>query len=597
MAHNGSRLQVNFWFLSASGTYPFLNHTKTAQAWGFVSTGQQPLPDSLNSDGFPISISNGGVYTVFFIPTQTYRAGNYVIGWEGGGTIRRNFTNTILEGSTTNLSGGVWNGANGRCKISLGGAAASTGSIDLGITAIDVAHPITNWWFVHEDDEIDFLAGELFNPACIERLRNFGVIRFLDWQFASGSLLNTWNQMKQESSFSWTAPVCGVGMYRGETTNVGDAFTIDGGAAPTDKQTISVLWNASAATDTPTLNGVTIGNGAGDSLGSTTRPLDDYVGTLVYDADLNIWLKAGGDTANLHVRGVANMVPISVMLKLCKEVGAHPWLHVPFMALDPLTDFATELATACKEYAEAEAPWMVPRFEPSNEVWNPTGGFAATRYAWNKAQVRAGWGGGDFQTHEWYGRVLSLMGEAVSDVYEDDRSKYQVICSVQTHSGATSSSNSRLGGKHVSVDGGDPASDWATHVAMANYFSPTLSATDELQLAHDYNGGDTTAPADLIDSLSVNANFGVPLVLGRVTDWKSWATSFGLGLTFYEGGYSPDYLGSNMTATITGASKATQCVLTLASGSSFPPVGSSVSIASVGGMTELNGNTIGRAHV
>jgi hypothetical protein len=594
MPHNGSRLQANLWFLQTDGSYPFMNHLKTAQAWTLVDESAVPSPDTLNTDGYPISISNGGVYTVFFVPLQAARAGDYVVGWSGGGTIgRRGFGHTIVSGSATNLVTGTWNGLPGRMVVELSGNAADVnGRIDLGITAIDTEDPVTDLWFVHEDDEEDFLAGSVFTQKFKDRLSNFGVVRFIDWQRVNRGNLSLWEHVSPATVFSYDTHWCPAGMFKGTTTNSGDDYTIAGVDAPADKDTICVKFNANATGTAPTLNTIAVKGPYGDTMDTSEKILANRFGTLIYDEDLEAWLKQGGSIAQGDTRGVQGGVPVSLMLQLCNEIGAHPWFHVPHWALDPPTNFATQLATACKTYADANAPWMVPRFEPANEVWNTAQGFNQTRYGWNKANAR--WASVQ-DTHNWYGRVLSLMGEAISDVYADDRSRYWVICGIQTSSTPSNSAARLESTRHVADGGGNtPSEDWATHVAPANYFSPTLSTTAELALAHEYNAGDTeekaAAAAELIDSLSVNAAFGVPYVGDLMAAWKAWATSYDMALTYYEGGYSPDYLSSNNTGTITGASKAAQCVLTITT-TQKPPVGSDVSIASVGGMTELNGNT------
>jgi hypothetical protein len=588
MPHNGKRSQVNFWFLGGSDV--FMNYFKVSSRLTFQDNSGVPAPDTYNENGYLTSVSNGGVYTTFSVPSMDYRPGNYVLGWSGGATRnRRNFTNNLVSGSNTNLSTGVWNGQNGRMVIQLTGTPTSAErlAIDIGYNAIDASSPMTDAWFVHEDDEVAYLAEKALGkePRLAEfeeRLSAFGVARFLDWQVINTSMLTLWEHVTPEGAFSYNVPWCPSGVFKGTTTNTGDDYEIAGVGAPADKDTICIKFNANASSSTVTLNGIAVLGPYGDGLFSTERPVSGRFATLVYDEELDCWLKTGGDSSGLNVTGVQGGVPISICLDICRDLGIHPWFHAPYLALDPPTDFVTELATACKAYVEANATWMVPRFEPANEVWNSAAGFYATRYGWNKEQAR---GQSDFRSNEWYGRVLAVLGEAVHDVYSPTGAKsswpYQVICGVQTHS-TPASSNARLTT--------DDAEDWATHVACANYFGPTLSATAELQLAWDYNQDPTDEPEQLVASLSAATAFGVPYVASIISGWKTWADGFGLGLTFYEGGYSPDYRSSNDTGTISGASKAAQCVLTIAT-STKPPVGSDLSIASVVGMTELNGNT------
>jgi hypothetical protein len=607
MPHNGHRAQCNPWFLNFGNEFAFINHIKNMAELAYQSGGARVDPSTLNDFGLPTS--GDGVFGVFWIPSQTDRPGNWVVKWTGTLDVnRRSFTHTVVSGSTS--------GSNGRFVLTPTGNPDSSGGlrIDLGCQGFDDEDPCTDWAFVHEDDEEAFDNGEIYTEKFKEIAGKFGVIRFLDWMPAGGLSLPLWSQRKPLNYVSYAANYAPAAFYRGATTNVGDDYTIDlgDGGTPADKDCHLIFFNASASTSTVTINGIGVGSNSGDGFATTERPLANRYAFIFYDADLGIWLKRGGDTA-LGNRFFPQRVPMEAILRLCKDVGAHPWLHIPFTALDPMTDMTTQMASFVKAYTESEASWMIPRFEPCNEVWNSAGGFDATRYAWNKAQVRAGWGGGDFQHSDWYGRALSWMGEAIHGVYNPTGAKsswpYQVICAVQTNSGAPSGSDARLGGKHVSVDGGDPASDWATHVAVANYFNAgmvgsttALRTTPELQMAYDYSIGDAEEQAAIADeyaaaTLIASDTTSIPTVLDRLDDWKDWADGFGLGLCFYEGGFSPDDPTANTTATITGITNADPGVITVASGSTLPPVGSSVSVAGTSGSTGINGQTMAVAAV
>jgi hypothetical protein len=131
---------------------------------------------------------------------------------------------------------------------------------------------------------------------------------------------------------------------------------------------------------------------------------------------------------------------------------------------------------------------------------------------------------------------------------------------------------------------------------VANYFGPTLSASAELALAWAYDQesdpeAKAAIAAQLVTSLSVNAPFGLPYVKDGISEWVDFFAGHDLDLIFYEGGYSPDHITANRTATITGVTQAAQAVVTLAGGATVPVAGMSMSFASVGGMTQLNGNT------
>ena len=81
--------------LQTGGDYPFLNCLKTAQDWALLDNSGSPDPDTLDSDGYPMWIVHSGVYTDFFVPSQASRPGNYVITWNGNGTIAVDMAHTL----------------------------------------------------------------------------------------------------------------------------------------------------------------------------------------------------------------------------------------------------------------------------------------------------------------------------------------------------------------------------------------------------------------------------------------------------------------------------------------------------------------------
>ncbi len=90
---------------------------------------------------------------------------------------------------------------------------------------------------------------------------------------------------------------------------------------------------------------------------------------------------------------------------LCGSRSPSVFRYAP-LAIDPATDFMPSLAQFCRDNGPS---WMVPRFEGPNELWNNAGGFYQTGYA-NAKATAYGWGA-DF--HNWYGKVLSVLGQAV----------------------------------------------------------------------------------------------------------------------------------------------------------------------------------------
>lgn len=343
---------------------------------------------------------------------------------------------------------------------------------------------------------------------------------------------------------------------------------------------------------------------------NTQLPVAGPVATMVYDSTIGYFILA-------MINGnFVNGAPPEVFADYCAAIGAHPHIVSPFLSMEPLSDYMTSWVT----YIKSTYPWMKPRAEPPNECWNNSAGFLSTTYAQSLSFVL--WGTSQ-DTHNAYGKWCSVLGQAISAIYGNDRTKYSMICSVQTAVFNTTSApgaaqDARLKSTlYVSVNGGLPAYNWVDRVCGANYYSPSERFTcQELIDAYAYvvtNAGNPSAQLTIANNYASSASVAtgnVPFTLAYEDacfgNIKTWAQGMPggntiAGITAYEGGWSPDYLQGNWSTNITGATKANPCVLTLAttsqnsenSGMTGNPavVGMSVTPSGVVGMTQLNGNT------
>lgn len=687
---NGGKSQVGLNSIQIADDFAAMNAVKGAQNWGYVDNTSQPDPNELDTDGYPVpganAFSHGGVYTTFYVPLQTERPGNYACKWNGISDLYVNSNNTVLPSATFTGSvtagiltagapsatiqkgmristiGGIIGdqitgsaGAAGTYSVSGLTTAASqsmtiTGGSKTGSSATGNRYVFSTTAYrfqvgfsaatqtpsalqcFHVDDEIELDAGQFLGKKFRDvwaYLGNPGVVRFLDWGPYNTTSVSTWATRKPTSYVFYQGHEMRLSMWGGITTNVGDAYTAPitptGWPGFVDKATIIVRFNASATTDASTLTvaGTTknIRDRAGDatSVGNNTRPSINRLGILIYDAVLDCFIKIGGDLANSNT-GLNNGVPPEVMLQVATKLGAHLYVPQPYLAADPITDYMRSFATMIRDTGPS---WMIPRYEGPNENWNNAADFYGTRYAWNKANAYWGVSTGH---HQWYGKTMSLLGQDISTVYSNDRSKYWVIAGVQTSTACnaacsdntTSSSDQRLSSATWVASGPDQvgytrnaAYNWVTHVALANYVNPgNYRVLQELRDGFEYvvtNAGNPTAQNALADAYAATLESTRALMLARAQKWYGWAQnnwggSIKLGLTAYEGGYSPDYSQTSWTSPVTGATvtSGTTVDLTLAttsnpagSGISGNPavVGMSISLASVGGMTQLNGNT------
>jgi hypothetical protein len=559
-AFNGGRSQVNLNFLQTGGDYPFLNCLKTAQQWSLADNSGLPDPDTLDSDGYPVKIVHSGVYTVFSVPSQASRPGNYVITWVGNGTVSVNMAYTTVSGSKTSTNG------SGRFVFST----TATGFV-IGISAIGNPR-ISNLQVFHVNDEAALNAGEVFGAKFKQRLAeaNFGVIRFLNWQYGNTTNVTTWATRKPVSYVFYSGLEFRSSLYAGMTTNIGNAYSV---ATPStwpglvDKASVIVKFNASCS-GACTLN--VGGTGAsnildqsGGALNSAMYPIGgtwQSFATLVYDATLKAWIKQGGDQA-VGSAGISNGCPPELMVRLCAEVGAHPHFVTPPLAIDPATDYMPGLAAYCRDNGPS---WMIPRFEGPNELWNFAWGFYQSGYAVSKATAY-GWG---MDFHNWYGKAMSVLGQAVSSVYAGNRARYQVLCGVQTATGGTAAgtagSDARLTSANYVAQAAaaqspytkSPASNWVTHICCAQYFSPSEYGTSQEATdaaAYAAAAGNPSLQLSVAAAYLNTANSGSgPFTISKCAvfyaNWKAWAGRLGIQrMCGYEGGYSPDFTGGGQS--------------------------------------------------
>lgn len=291
--------------------------------------------------------------------------------------------------------------------------------------------------------------------------------------------------------------------------------------AATSGGTTPVAWNSAGSSveciRPPTMAGVggraiPIKNSYGDPFtGTGSAPYNsdignrNRIGTLVYEASFDCWLMFGGNANEFNV-GLASGWPPEVCMALCKETGMHPWACIPYLATDPKTDYATELATLMKSYQDGPCPWMIPRIEPPNELWNFSLGFYATRYAWNKGFIN--WGIQLNQDQE-YGKIASTIGQDVAAVLgAKTNGKYKMIAGFQTITfDSVTTTNSRLAATLYVAGGGLPAYQFVNAACCATYITPPIIYRGgELQLAYAYNVTNAANPSAQAANLNTCVN-------------------------------------------------------------------------------------------
>jgi hypothetical protein len=609
VAHNGGRSQVVSWF-PGNGSFDFLNHWKDSWLWQHVSGNAWLSPANLNAQGYPNNYT-GDLHNTTRVPKQSQRSGDYVIRWTGAMT----FGWWLVEWTIVSADVGVSvtgsgaslraSGTNGRIVIRP--VAPEDGRIVLRITETSA---LTDIAVLHTADEADWLIGKKFGKRYLERMReaNFGVVRFLDLLWQNNTMVTRWTHRKPVDYASWKEYEFRPSLWAGTTTNSGNAFSATlAGFTLVDKAMVLLEFNADA-TDTATLNvsgtgAKTIKGPSGETRSAVTSaerlPGAGARGCLVFDADLDCWLLDGGfsiDTTLYHGT-LRNGWPVEVCVDLCNELGAHPYFNQPYLTVDSPADYMGGLATYCRDNL---ASGLAPRIAPPNEAWNGVAGFNATPYAIAKTQV---WWGGAY-LHDWYAKALSKLGQVVQPIYGNNRTRYQLVCEQQTHDGdGANTIVTRMDAPRYVAEGGIAAKHYATRYCITNYWNPRhyvlLGSNQELGYAHEWATATAQRKAEITAQYVTESQqdpsngFTVARIIQVIQLWRDRAAVYGLPLTYYEGGYSPDYIHINVRSNVVGITKAAQAVVSINSANMVARPGMSVLFESgtVSGMTELNGNT------
>lgn len=526
--------------------------------------------------------------------------------YSGSATLSTPKATFITTTTVANVAGNL-NGT-GRYGINLnplfGGGNGVGGSVAITAIQSSTNYP-HNMRVVNINDEAALNAGQEFTQTFLDVMKEFGVVRWLNWQY--GPKLNicnvtTWLTRKSRSYFAYSADERRSELYGGATSLSGRTYSVGApafnsatgaawsGSTLSDKATIHVLisqgsWAMALSTfasGNPDIsipghtyqvgnqiaflifnnNGVlppninanqyytitatgsgTVQIGVTPSASSTgaiyssgrlfltvgttpTKPIlntmsgifqdnqwplsssANSLATFIFDAKLDSYIMYGG-SGDWGSNGIINGAPYESELSLCTLAGAHPWWVTPYLAADPVTDFMPSLMKLVKDSAPS---WMIPHWEPPNELWNDK--FPQTPYAIAKA-ITYGWGA-DY--YNWYGKVLSTLGQSAATIYGigNLNATYRLLGGVQTPifvSGDTGNSLRRFASTAYVGDGIAQAPltgswgtitfsaatgvaeawRWTSHLAIANYYiSNVYFAFDGPQtfsgLASDYNG-------------------------------------------------------------------------------------------------------------
>ncbi len=188
---------VNDWTVQQ----PFLDVMKTARPWIAHKTGQwdgmshEELAQGgwLDDSGWPKALPPGigGISTLVLTdlpPEAAGVAGHYILRWQGKGELS-------LAGRAQNR------------RPEAGGIGfdfePGEGAVIITITATDKRDPIRNISVVRADRLADLVAGKVFNPDWLARIRGIRLIRFMDWMMTNGSTVATVMDRPRPDDYTW----------------------------------------------------------------------------------------------------------------------------------------------------------------------------------------------------------------------------------------------------------------------------------------------------------------------------------------------------------------------------------------------------------
>ena len=161
---------------------------------------------NLDSSGYPITLTTVNdpnpkqftslaVVLLYNLPNTSngyYPAGQYVVLYDGQGTMTYGFDAILVSSST------------GRDVINV--ATPSGGGLFINITSTDpnnVGDYIRNIRVVNAQNEAALDAGQIFNPNFLAAVKNFRALRFMDWLDTNYTPLSSWTDRPLPTDAFW----------------------------------------------------------------------------------------------------------------------------------------------------------------------------------------------------------------------------------------------------------------------------------------------------------------------------------------------------------------------------------------------------------
>ena len=176
--------------------FPFIDLMKTSRSWYTQSdasfdTQQADLLD-LDANGWVRDFTRSGsaapfdrVSTILNTSGEVFRPGIYVLDWKGAGNV------DIAGFSAADILS--------RDSHSITVRINREGPLQININSTDpnnTGNYIRDMRFYNQQDADLLQAGMVFNPAMLDRIQDFRVLRFMDWMDTNNSTVRTWGDMR-----------------------------------------------------------------------------------------------------------------------------------------------------------------------------------------------------------------------------------------------------------------------------------------------------------------------------------------------------------------------------------------------------------------
>lgn len=291
MGHNGGKVQINLWFPDPYYEFWSLNAIKMMQGWVGSGASDNLWPSLIGNDGLPTAMPNG--VGASWVSKQLYIYGQdqdvWVLDWTGTATFSLSST-----GWTAGSFSRTLNQAN-RQEFTLSGSPTSGGLgaalISLQISSMSGA--ISNIRLYRKEYE-SLINGSgataMFDARFLNRVKKFGIIRFMDWCNCNLSLCLDPSYLGAITDCSWRENKLRGASFYGQATVSKNKYTVS--ALPALTHGLPVQFWMPSRPATLTVSSTTVGSPTQFSITGHGLSSGDLVCAVPFNDGAGSWTAA-----------------------------------------------------------------------------------------------------------------------------------------------------------------------------------------------------------------------------------------------------------------------------------------------------------------